>query len=79
MKKILACLLLSGCSQVPPIPEYQINQQPPELFIPPATPIITTQGVYVSGKSVEIWHSHKKYSDLQDEVSRFRPLTHSSK
>jgi len=73
VKKLILILFLSSCSQVRPIPEYQINQQPPELFIAPKTQIITTQGVYVSGDNVEIWHSHKKYTALQDEISRFRP------
>jgi hypothetical protein len=77
MKKIIISLFICGCCQVKPIPDSKIEQQPPELFIAPKTNVITTQGVYTSGDFIEIWHSHKKYSLLQDEISKFRPLNSS--
>jgi hypothetical protein len=77
MKKLLILLLVSGCSQQKPVPLEKLEQQPPELFLPPNTVITTTQGVYKSGNFIEIWHSHKKYSNLQNEISKFRPLTSS--
>lgn len=75
MKKLFILLMVSGCCQQEPIPFEKLEQQPPELFLPPNTIIATTQGVYKSGNFTEIWHSHKKYSNLQDELSKFRPLT----
>lgn len=79
MKKILISLFVCGCCQVKPIPSSKLEQQPPELFIPPNTSIATTQGVYTTGDTIEIWHSHKKYSYLQDEISKFRPFSASTK
>ena len=73
MKKTILALMICGCCQKH-IPERNLEQQPPELFIPPNTSVATTQGVYTTGKDIEIWHSHKKYSSLQDELSKFRPL-----
>jgi len=73
MKKLTIILLACGCCQTKPISDSQFNQQPPELFLPPKSVVITTEDKYVSGDVTEIWHSHKKYSVLQDEISKFRP------
>ncbi len=73
MKKLIIALLVCGCCQTKPIPDNELNQQPPELFLPPKTVVVTTNGKYISGNFIEIWHSHKKYSSLQDEISKFRP------
>lgn len=66
--------MICGCCQNKPIENKSLLQQPPELFLPTKTKVITIQGIYTSGEQIEIWHSHKKYLDLQDEVSKFRPL-----
>jgi hypothetical protein len=75
VKKTILSLLICGCCQTKPIPDAKLEQQPPELFIPPNTSVATTQGVYRTGATIEIWHSHKKYSSLQDEISKFRPFS----
>lgn len=77
MKKFLFCLLLSSCSQQRSQELEKFEQVPPELYLMPKTKIVTVYGEYTSGDTVEMWHSHKKYIILQDEISKFRPITSS--
>jgi hypothetical protein len=75
MKKLLIIFLLSSCSQKRDLELPKFEQVPPELYLMPKTHIVTQYGEYVSGSEVEVWHSHKKYINLQDEISKFRPLS----
>ena len=75
---ILSSFLLCACQCKCPPPhqmtETEMLQQPAELFLYPKTRIATNEGIYTSGKNVEMWHSHKQYLEMQEKVTSFRPF-----
>jgi hypothetical protein len=77
MKKLFLILLLSGCSQKRSKELEKYEQVPPVLYLLPKTKIVAAYGEYTSGDSIEMWHSHKQFTNLQDEISKFRPITSS--
>lgn len=78
MKKILfLTMLLASCCNTSKVDSKSIHQrrlmQPEALFLPPNTVIKTTEGDYVSGNVVEIWHSEKTVEKLEQKISKFIP------
>ena len=78
MKKILfLTMLLASCCNTKKVDVKSVYQrrlmQPEALFLPPNTVIKTTEGDYVSGNVVEIWHSEKTVEKLEQKISKFIP------
>jgi hypothetical protein len=75
MKKILllTVFMASCCGTNEKSVSQRRLQQPEALFLPPNTVVKTTNGEYVSGNVVEIWHSEKTLEQLEQKIARFIP------
>ncbi len=64
----LLAVILCGCATTTPEPAIvtpALNiYQPSVLVIPKGVPIMTTEGTYIP-QTDEIWHSDKRYRDLE--------------
>lgn len=72
---LISILFTSCCSCVSKnnIEQRRI-EQPEAIFLGPRTAIKQHDGsVYVSGDSVEIWHSEKTVERLERDLARFSP------
>lgn len=66
--KICAALFLVSCQS------QKIDRRiysPDVLIIPPNTSVITTEGIFISGPEKSVWHSAKRYEELENKLSQF--------
>lgn len=71
MKYLLPILLLVSCVQKPDVTPLSRIYQPKAIFLAPNTEVKTTEGLYISGKNVEIWHSSETVERLEKAISQF--------
>jgi len=69
----LVCAGCCSCNSSKNVEQRRI-EQPEALFLGPRTAVPQSDGtVYVSGSTVEIWHSEKTVEKLEKDLSRFNP------
>jgi hypothetical protein len=77
MKKLLLLTMFAASCCNTNIDSKSVSQrrleQPEALFLPANTSIKTTNGEYISGNVVEIWHSEKTVEQLEQKIARFIP------
>lgn len=65
---LFVCLTISSCETTRDVERYPTLNiyQPPTLILPKGTKIQTKEGIYTS-QTEEVWHSDKRYRELERE------------
>jgi hypothetical protein len=72
MKKLIPIIFLACCAQKPEVSPLQRIYQPRVLILAPKTEVKTSEGLYISGESFEIWHSGETVERLEKQLSEFK-------
>jgi hypothetical protein len=72
MKYLPLIFILASCVQKSDISPLSRIYQAKVLILPPNTEVKTKEGLYISGKEYEIFHSAETVERLEKQLSEFK-------